>query len=164
MQDDRQESNISYISSASAVFFRIRKLTCNAAGSPRLSVVRNFLYFLTSPVQSSFWCHLTTSFWVFLETVWSSIYLQVHQASPSHWIHVRHDQQKPFSVSSYCYITTILSLLFVGVLLRSKSCLFISFSSFCDSTTARRSWCDVTSHHAESSFHKHILRSYICKS
>ena len=42
-------------SSSSAVFFCIRRLTCNAAGSPRLSVVRKILYFfhrsLYSPVQ-----------------------------------------------------------------------------------------------------------------
>jgi len=39
-------------SSSSAVFFCIRRLTCNAAGSSRPSVVRKILYFLIR-VQSS---------------------------------------------------------------------------------------------------------------
>jgi len=39
-------------SSSSAVFFCIRRLTCNAAGCPILSVVRKILYFLIR-VQSS---------------------------------------------------------------------------------------------------------------
>jgi len=39
-------------SSSSAAFFCIRRLTCNAAGSPRLSVIRKILYLLIR-VQSS---------------------------------------------------------------------------------------------------------------